>query len=320
MSLKKCIQILLVFSAFINGALQAQVPDSLRNLFRYDKNLPFNLEEKVSFVYVNPAVSLYHLSDSTKRGTSFHVRVKQIHYAINDSITAVAWLTTPHSFDSVTKRPAIIFHHWGEGNKDQFLSEAIEYSKRGFVCLLPDAIHLLPKSPFSSFIRHGKHIMTNGVINMQRGLDLLQKTFKINSRNVFFVGHSLGAGIGGILTGIDPRFQSFILLTPVYSNTRALRARTTDDVMNWKKNHPKEFEEWLTWMRPIDADHYLAHKTKLVFLQLATKDEFIPISLFKELEANTKQPKKVVYYSTLHALNEEAQKDRLRYILHRLVH
>lgn len=316
MTYQKSLYSLFLFCLFgCCNTTYSQLPDSLSALFTYNRSAPFHADEKMVFSLVNPQVSLYDLKDSSKKAGPYHVKVRLIAYDITDSVRGVAWITEPQGQDRVQKRPLLVFQHWGEGNKDQFLAEAVEYSQKGFVCFLPDAIFLLPHSPYTSYARHGLPMLRTGVINIQRGLDYLQQQYAIDPAQLYFVGHSHGASIGSILTALEPRFQHFILLTGLYRSTEALRNSNRPDVVQWKKQNPTAFNDWLQWMRVMDADLYLAHKTKPVYLQLATEDEFIPAPLFKELEAKTKSPKKVTWYRTRHALNAKAKEDRMQYIM-----
>ncbi len=300
----------------LSPTLSAQAPDSLLRRFAYDRELPFQLDRKVSFVYTTPEVSLYALTDTARRAdTLYHVRITLVEYQATDSTRAAAWITEPVTSDSLTTRPALVLQHWGEGNKDAFLSEAVDYSRRGFVCLLPDAVWLSPGTKFVSFSRQGYHLYHLGVINLLRGLDLLEQLYPLDEKNIFYIGHSYGAGLGAILTGIEPRFDAFVLMTGVYSVTKTFAVDTRPDIAAWREQQPEAFRNWLTWMRPLDAELYLPHKTAPVLLQFANQDEYIEAAHNEVMAAGTPQPKEVKYYDTRHALDAEARRDRWAYLL-----
>ncbi|MEO8399565.1 MAG: hypothetical protein ABI550_07095 [Ignavibacteriaceae bacterium] len=108
--------------------------------------------------------------------------IKNIYYA--DSVSAL--IIEPKEKGNY---PAIIYQHWGLGDKDEFLNEAIEMGKIGCVSLLPEARWLQPHNKNKSFSANAYEYYRDGVIDIRKGIDLLYSNPKVDSNKIIFVGH-----------------------------------------------------------------------------------------------------------------------------------
>lgn len=302
-----CLLSLLLAAVF----LPAQIPDSLLTLFQPPEKTPPTFTVVHEFTYFNAALAI---QPAEMPGPDYHVRVRSIEYFGPDSFRVAAWLVTPLVADSVALRPAVVYQHWGEGAKDEFLAEAIALAQKGFVCLLPDAPWNCPGSPYTSFSRHGYDIYRRGVLHVRRGLDLLQAVFPVDPRRVYYVGHSYGAGLGGVLAGVEPRFQAVVLMTGQSSLTRALESSNREDIVQWRQKLPGGAGAWMQRMRAFDPDRYLPFAKALIFLQVARDDESVEARFSEELVKITPEPKRVEYYAAPHALNAAAYRDRVAFL------
>ncbi|HEY0740283.1 MAG TPA: alpha/beta fold hydrolase [Chryseosolibacter sp.] len=293
--------------------LHAQVPDSLLRIFEYDSTQQVEIKIVSEFDYTFNDVPLKLVTSPAKSG-SHHVRVSSVTYRSKNQFSVSAWITAPISADSLMERPVAIFQHWGEGNKDEFLSEAILLSKKGFICLLPDAPNHCPGTPFPSKSEDVFEIFRYGVVNVRCGINLLFQNYNVNRSKIIFTGHSYGAGVGAILSGIEPRISAYILMTGLPSFSKALQDESDARLVSYRQRHPKEFDDHVRLMQPLDAELYIAHKKVPVYLQLATRDEYIPLKFSRQYEQLVPAPKKVTYYQATHDLNEAASKDRRTFI------
>src|SRR5215470_19003729 len=108
--------ILVAISTSSTPISQAQTPTGPTSL-EYDRTAPVDLQEV----------------GVTKRGD---VEVHDISYASPKGGRVTAYLVVPPG-----KGPfaAVEFVHWGQGNRTEFLSEALLYARAGIISLLLDA-------------------------------------------------------------------------------------------------------------------------------------------------------------------------------------
>jgi cephalosporin-C deacetylase-like acetyl esterase len=275
----------------------AQLPDSLRRQFSYQ---PLH----------NP---VYTTDSSYTTGTA---AIQKIRYYSTDSFLVTAYIVQPLKVRG--KLPLVVFQHWGQGNKNEFLNEAIALAKRGIISVLPDAVWLCPGTRISSFVSQGPLFYTQGVINIRTAVDLMQARFRIDPKYIIYVGHSYGCNLGAIISVVEPRFSSAVFMAGVYSTTAALSTSADPDVQQWRNADTAAFRQWLQRMRPLDAEWYLPHKTIPCLIQVADKDEFITNVQNQRFIDLTAAPKEVHWYSATHQLNDTAAKTRVAWIMRQL--
>ncbi len=151
----------------------------LNTLFRYDLNMPLQVEER---------------SKSDRAGIS----VLDVSFASANNTKVAAFLVLPSAIESV---PAVVFVHWGMGSRSQFLDESILLAQSGVGSLLVSA-------PFGDSRKH----FIQSIINLRRAVDLLASDQRIDSTRIGYVGHSWGATLGGILAGIEDRIRAYVLI------------------------------------------------------------------------------------------------------------
>lgn len=113
------------------------------------------------------------------------------------------------------KFPAIVYMHWGQGNKGEFLSEAVEMARRGAVGIMIDAPYWRPDVPPPA---KGKEAESERdsyiqmVVDLGRAEDVLVASEDVDPDRIGYVGHSLGATWGAPLAAVEKRFKIFVLM------------------------------------------------------------------------------------------------------------
>ena len=277
----------------ITHCLYSQVPDSLTRIFTY-------VPAKISF-----------LPDSSF--VEGKVKVERLTYISTDSFLTSAYITYPLVIKP--NLPLIIFQHWGEGDKSEFLEEAKGFSKKGFVCIMPDGPWKCPKSTITSFQRQGFDMYRQCVMNDRTAIDLALQTMHIDTTHIYFVGHSFGCNTGAILSAIDPRIDYFVFMAGLSSMTKNLQVTQHPDFVEWRNAEPVQFRNWIRATRILDAELYLPFKTAPCLIQVANRDEYITNAENDAFISVTPDPKTVKKYDSNHALNEKAKKDRKAWIV-----
>ena len=149
--------------------------EQLVQLFEYDRDLPLDLV----------------LESEEQQGNA---TVQAISYAGGMGFRVPAYVVLP---SGAGPYPAIIYLHKGGGDKEQFLSEAVMLAEGGVASLLLT-------SPFVTYPYGGDEIRDDypgtsregrirQIIDIRRGVDLLETVPEVDASRIGYVGHSFGA-------------------------------------------------------------------------------------------------------------------------------
>jgi cephalosporin-C deacetylase-like acetyl esterase len=220
--------------------------------------------------------------------------------------------------------PAIVWGHWywassPFANRNEFLEEAVVLAKSGVASLLisgPIARpgYVQPKSPFTD---EAANYLVQAVVDMLRGVDLLFARKDIDPKRIAYVGHSYNATVGGLFSGIDKRFTAFVLMAGDLSYEADLKTKMFQDLR--AQMGPAKFDPIIAQYGWADPGKYVAHAAPApVFLQYASKEDFLNPELAKQYFAIVSEPKKMKIYEAPHALNAEARRDRIAFLAEQL--
>src|SRR5215216_1311676 len=165
-----------------------QAPQPSAQLFDYDAHSAIDVIEKSKEVV--EGASVYDLSFASPKGGR-----------------VTSYLVVPPGSGPFA---AILYVHWGQGDRTEFLSEAVGMAKRGVVSLLIDGPFARPDSdPEANFLHPEKDRQQwiKGVVEMRRAIDVLLARKEVNPKRIGYVGHSYGATFGGVLAGIERRIK-----------------------------------------------------------------------------------------------------------------
>ena len=265
-------------------------------LFRYDAKAPMEIQE----------------AGTERRGD---VQVIDLSYASPLGGRVPAYLILP---PGEGKHPAVLFLHPGQGNRSTFVDEAVALAKdHGMVSLAIGAPFLRPENkglrggnPWNPEVSRKEQIQA--IVDIRRGFDLLVSRPEVDPKRMAYVGHSLGATVGGTLAGVEKRPAAFVLMAGYPSLTHAMQHNSDQGAIAFQELATQEQQNaYVDALEPLDALHYVGHAApaKLLF-QFAKRDEFItPWDAAAYLQTAS-DPKEVKWYDTNHSFNEEARRDR----------
>jgi hypothetical protein len=269
----------------------ATVDADLLSQFDYDAAAPLDVQEVKSEV---------------KDGAVVH----DITYA-GPEARIDAFLITPQG-DGLY--PAVEFMPGAPGAKYTFYTEAIELAKAGVVSLLPNPPYARPPiEDVVVFEPSDKEGIVQEVKEMRRGIDLLVSRPEVDPSRLGYVGFSWGASLGGVLSAVERRVHSFVLMSLVPHLSSDMRQLAEDQGI---EGDLAAYEEA---MQPIDAMNYLPHAApSAVFLQAGELDTRPSPEDTQEAFAATSDPKKLETYDAEHELNEQAKADARAWLLDQL--
>ena len=170
--------------------------------------------------------------------------------------------------------PAVVFVHWGLGDRHGWIDEARLLARHGVVSLLIDAPFLRARDGAPVPEQEANDI-AQCVVDVRRGIDLLQARADVDGQRVGYVGLSFGAHIGAILSSVEPRVRALVLMGGLASNSEEMtKSAAAPDAVPPEQR--ADHERAVAAMAELDAEKWVARpRASAVFLQFATHDEYI---------------------------------------------
>lgn len=303
MTIRRALQFLIATAvlATASSVSLAQDPDLARH-FDYDQKAPLNI--KHVGVQKRATATIYDITfDSPKGGV------------------VPAYLVVPKGRGPFA---AVIWGHWcwqnsSMKNRKQFLDEAVTLAQSGLVSLLTDHPISRPgyvevKDPLDE--RHFAPFLQQ-VIDMRRGVDVLAARRNVDPKRIGYVGHSCNAGVGALLSGLDRRFKAFVLMAGSMSDE--LSQNTPEFQEFRQKVGAEKVDAMVKKYYYLDQGKFVSRAAPaVVLLQFATQEKFLTPERAKQHAAIVSEPKIVKLYEAPHALNAEARRDRIRFLIQQL--
>jgi dienelactone hydrolase len=287
--MKKIIWVLLlVIASGESVSAQNQPINELRRLFDYDQNALLDVKE-VGVINRNG------------------VRIHDITYASPKSGRVTAYLIVPNKKGRFA---GVVFGHWGYGTRTEFLPEAILYARAGVVSLLVDDLNVRPapwrRSAPGTEPQAVRDNYVQSVVDLRRGIDILRARSDVDPNRIAYVGHSSGAHWGAILSAVDRRLKTVVLMAGVPAEATILMESEDPDYVGFRESTPKEqLETYFRIVSPLDAINYVPHAspTPLLF-QFARFEQYFNETAMKRYAHAASEPKLVLWYDTGHGLND----------------
>ncbi len=262
----------------------------LIRIFEYNRKSPLNAEEG---------------GVERKNGVSVH----DISYASLAGGRVSAYLMKPEGNGPFA---GIIFVHPGPGDRSSFLDEAITLAKMGAVSLLinaPWAYPELGERAAKMTAEDFRNMFVQTARDIRRGADLIQSLPEVDFRRIGYVGHSFGALLGGVLSGVEKRIRACILMAGTGSFTDVA-------VLNMPDLKGERLDEYRETMEPIDPIYYVRHAAPAaLFFQFGLQDSFFPKEKFLKYYDAGSDPKSIQWYDADHYhLNEVGRFDRIEWL------
>jgi dienelactone hydrolase len=246
------------------------------------------------------------------------VSVRDISYASPKGGDVPAYLVVPPGEEPFA---GVVFLHWGQGDRSEFLSESLLLARTGAVSLLIDAPFNRPGfEPFAYYVEpeRERDFYVQLVIDVRRAVDVLTGQAFVDPDRIGYVGHSLGATWGGALAAVEKRIDAFVLMgglphvtgrgdTPLW---RASTAALTDE----------QIRRQAEMILPISSASLVgqAAPSRLLF-QFARWDRYVSEDAATAYVEAASDPKEARLYFTSHEFNDlDSRRDRLEWLAEQL--
>jgi uncharacterized protein len=223
-----------------------------------------------------------------------------------------AYLVMPiigHSF------PGIQFVHPAPGSRKTFLNEALMLADRKICSITVDA----PWSAGMEWARgmgdpkHDRTDFIGTIKDLRRTFDVLTSQATVDPGRLGFVGHSLGALCGAVLSGIDRRAKTYVLMSGTSSFADVAQVNMPD-MKDERLDHYRKF------ISDIDPIMFVPRAAPAsILFQMGRDEENLARERMRYLAYAASEPKLVQWYEAGHMLNELARQDRDDWLVDELV-
>jgi hypothetical protein len=137
----------------------------------------------------------------------------------------------------------------------------------------------------------------------------------VDPKRLAYVGHSYGAQWGSILSAVDKRMKTSVLMAGVAEMADILLRSDDPGMVDFRKSQPAgQLEKYAQVTGDIDAIHFVGRAAPIpLLLQFANYEQHFDKTSMQHYAAAASDPKKVLYYDTGHDLNDpQALEDRYR--------
>jgi dienelactone hydrolase len=210
----------------------------------------------------------------------------------------------------------LIYAHPGDGDRGYFLDEAVAMAPAGVVSLLVDAPWVRPE-PWRYDLNYtpanDRDVYIQHILDLRRGIDVLVTHGDVDPERLGFVGYSAGAHAGGVLAGVETRLAAYVLMAGLPTHSDRVPRRISSVWSN------AELTAYMEAIRPLDAVHYIGYAAPAaLYFQSARQDEIITVEDTIRFYDAASEPKELVWYDAGHRLNEQAHRDRTRWLMEQL--
>ena len=276
-----------------------------QSLFDYDRTLPFDFQ-------------------SEPLSTRKDVRVSGASIQIIKAHRMDFVLVEPVERTGTARSPLVIYQHGGGQSMSNYVAEAALLSKAGVVSMIIEApFRREPKAdpnsmPTGAALRDDS---ANVVIAIRRSLDWLETRPNVDRQRVAYVGHSYGGNAGALLTALDKRFKTFVLMGLVAKYSQHIAGNQSDVWVRLRSAlKPEELAEVVELLRQVDPDQFLPKSNGAPLLFQCARFDMDDVKADCEVAFNKAAgPKTLRWYDVEHPFADlDATLDRLRWIAAKL--
>jgi cephalosporin-C deacetylase-like acetyl esterase len=261
--------------------------NELRRMFDYDRKMSLDVKE-VGVIERNG------------------IRVHDITYISPKGGRVTAYLVVP---PGKGRFAGIVFGHWSYGTRTEFLPEAMLYAEAGVVSLLIDDPGVRP-APWRRSAEGTEPLAVRdnyiqAVVDLRRGIDLLLARSDVDPQRIAYVGHSSGARWGAILSAVDKRIKTAVLMAGVPQEATIMLESDDPDYVEFRKSTPKEqIDNYFKTVSLLDAINFVPYAAPVSLLfQFARFEQYFNEAAMLKYAHAASEPKLVRWYDTGHGLN-----------------
>ena len=285
----------------------------VQRYYGYDRTLPLNAE-----------IASTHLIQWNGKGAEVRPEKKQwmklrswvfrqqvVTFDSTNGQRIRALLTLPH--EGSPPYPCVLLLHGYNDDKESGNLAGMVAGRQGWAALALDAMYHGERAVpghelYSPLIFRTRQGIIQTIVDWRRAIDYVASRPDLNEHRLGLVGGSMGAIMGAILAGVDPRVSCAVLgaggadwgvMASQSQNQAAQHLRTVRPELT-----PQRVAEVLA---PVDPIHYVGRISPRPLLILhGNFDESVPPDAARLLWQTARQPKEMRWYQAGHYLPKQA--------------
>jgi pimeloyl-ACP methyl ester carboxylesterase len=204
--------------------------------------------------------------------------VEDITYRAPGQDPVSAYLVVP---DQAGTHSAAMFVHWldtaEDSNRGEFLAEAVALAsgRHPLVSLLPQLTFPFDYGPVGDV--RDRDSVVKQVVQLRRGLDLLDARADVDRTRVAVVGHDYGAMFASLLSAVD---RSRVRSTVVMAADATMANWFVEFFLDLPADQVAAYTALLSTVDPVA---FIGHAPQRLLLQYARDDFFIPLSVARQM-------------------------------------
>jgi dienelactone hydrolase len=260
---------------------------SSRPLFAYDASRPLEYR------------------DAGRVNGNYPIAIRDVSYAA-PSGRVQAYIAVPLTGKNL---PAVIFLHGSGEDRRRFVLPAGWVAGRnavGMTLTLPSSVAgaASPTTTPEERLARDRRIFADDVIAVRRAVDVLAGMPRVDKSRIGLVGWSLGARVGAVAAGVEPRLRSVVLMSggslPVAAYVKQAPAALRPQVR--------------ASLTEIDPLRWIAKARGSIMLQNGRKDQIVPRPALLALAKAAPKGTVLRWYPTGHDLDARAYRDQLAFL------
>lgn len=209
--------------------------------------------------------------------------------------------------------PAVVLLHGAGGDRRELLGLAAGLAARGIVGMtISSPVARLQTQTLPAGVagvRRRSALLEQEVVDLRRAVDVLRGRPEVDPARLGFLGYSAGARSGAILSGVEPRIGSFVLVSGGADPVSAY-VRGADPALR------KQVIPLLSEVDPLRWIHQARPNT--IFFEDGKRDAIVPHHALVALIRAAPKPQRVRWYDTGHRPNGREQADAIAWLAQRL--
>ena len=248
------------------------------------------------------------LRDTGRANGAYPIAVRNVSYAVPGG-RVQAYLAIPPGRDRV---PAVVYLHGSGGDRVQLLAPAVWVAGRravGLTITMPSSTPGPQPGTPEQALRRERTLFVADIVAVRRAVDLLRSLPRVDGSRIGLVGWSLGARVGAVVAGVEPRIRAFALMSGGASPVAAYVARAPALLR-------AEVRRVLTTLDPL---RWIARaRPGTILLQDGRKDTIVPRRALLALAHAAPARTELRWYRAPHELSVRAYREQLDWLSRKL--
>lgn len=233
-------------------------------------------------------------------------KITRLDYVGARGATVPAYYITPQGAAEGSNLPAVVLVHGKDGNIRDMVPVGLLLAARGYASIIPEVVGHGERNKGVALFNPDPTTMRDGFIesvgDIRRSIDVLSTRPEVDSTRVGYLGVSMGAILGTLVTATDERLRTAVLIVgggdwqtiSKQSNEKFARDRRQIGLLK-----PEE----VAILDDIDPKNFAAHISPRPLLMISgTRDSIIPPASAKILFNAAREPKKQVWIESGHLI------------------